>query len=142
MTTKDKLKMIHSLILQGYKLNEALKIFEEGKKLNIKKLCKDAYENAERKGFWEDIFDINFSGLEKMHWDNAIAARLALIHTEVSEATEALRNMNFENFKEELADIVIRVADLAGGLNIDLEYEIERKMEKNKLRGYKHGKQF
>ncbi|CCJ32873.1 MazG-like family protein [Caloramator australicus] len=110
--------------------------------MKISELCKEAHTNASDKGFWEDIFDIKFLRLDEMHWNNAIAARLALIHTEVSEATEALRKDDFENFKEELADIVIRVADLAGGLNIDLEHEIEKKVKKNKLREYKHGKQF
>jgi NTP pyrophosphatase (non-canonical NTP hydrolase) len=65
-----------------------------------------------------------------------------LITGEVAEAHEALRKSDFDNFKEELADIVIRVADLAGGLDIDLEDEILKKMEKNTLRPYKHGKKF
>ena len=65
-----------------------------------------------------------------------------LITTEVAEAEDGLRKDDFENFKEELADIVIRTCDLAGGLNIDLEAEIIKKMEKNKSREYKHGKAF
>jgi NTP pyrophosphatase (non-canonical NTP hydrolase) len=39
----------------------------------------------------------------------------------------------------ELADIVIRVFDLAGMLNIDIAAEIERKMRYNESRPYKHG---
>ena len=42
----------------------------------------------------------------------------------------------------ELADVAIRLADLAGGLNIDLEEEINKKMNRNKNRKYKHGKKF
>jgi len=38
--------------------------------------------------------------------------------------------------------IVIRVFDLAGGLDIDLEVEIIKKMTKNTSRPYKHGKTF
>lgn len=38
--------------------------------------------------------------------------------------------------------MAIRLGDLCGGLNIDLESEIEKKMEKNRKRGYKHGKAF
>lgn len=110
--------------------------------MKIRKLVEEAHLNARDKGFWEDIDEINFAGLDRQHWNNAIATRLALIHTEVAEATEALRHMNFENFKEELADVVIRVCDLAGGLGIDLEAEIIKKMEKNKTRTYKHGKEF
>lgn len=47
-----------------------------------------------------------------------------------------------ENFKEELADVAIRLGDLAGGLDIDLQSEITKKMDKNKDRPYKHGKAF
>ena len=52
-----------------------------------------------------------------------------LIATEVAEAEDGLRKDDFENFKEELADIVIRTCDLAGGLNIDLEAEIIKKKD-------------
>jgi NTP pyrophosphatase (non-canonical NTP hydrolase) len=65
-----------------------------------------------------------------------------LITGEVAEAHEALRINDRSNFAEELADIVIRVADLAGGLGIDLEREIIAKMEINKTREYKHNKLF
>jgi len=65
-----------------------------------------------------------------------------LIVGEVSEAQEGLRHGDIDNFKEELADVAIRLGDLAGGLNIDLEAEIKKKMEINKNRPYKHGKEF
>lgn len=42
----------------------------------------------------------------------------------------------------ELADIMIRVGDLAGQLNIDLEAVIELKMNYNKTRPIKHGKAY
>lgn len=63
---------------------------------------------------------------------------LALIHSEVTEALEADRREQ-ENFGEELADIVIRVADLAGEEGIDLEREVEEKMAKNADRPELHG---
>ena len=43
-----------------------------------------------------------------------LSRKIALCHAELSEALEALRKGD-ENFGEELADVVIRVADLAGG---------------------------
>lgn len=64
---------------------------------------------------------------------------IALFHSEASEALEAIRHNDKENFKEELADIVIRVLDCAGGLNIDLDQEVRNKMDKNRKRAYKHG---
>ena len=45
-------------------------------------------------------------------------------------------------FEDELADAVIRIADLCGAMNIDLEWQISKKLEYNKSRAYKHGKQF
>ena len=44
-----------------------------------------------------------------------------------------------EGLGSELADIVIRVFDLAGMLKIDIANEIERKMRYNVTRPYRHG---
>jgi len=62
---------------------------------------------------------------------------LMLIVSEVSEAMDAWRDT--QPIGEELADIVIRVAHMAGDLSIDLECEIEKKMAKNEARPFKHG---
>ena len=74
-------------------------------------------------------------------WEDTykIPAVLALVHSEVSEALEAFRINDKENFIEELADVVIRVLDLSEGLEMDIETAIKKKLEKNKTRGYKHG---
>lgn len=47
-----------------------------------------------------------------------------------------------EGVAVELADAVIRIADLCGYLGIDLDAVIAMKMEYNETRPYKHGKQF
>jgi NTP pyrophosphatase (non-canonical NTP hydrolase) len=44
-----------------------------------------------------------------------------------------------EGFPSELADIMIRVMDLAEGMGVDLGKEILEKHEYNKTRPYKHG---
>lgn len=70
---------------------------------------------------------------------DAVARKLCLIHSEVSEALEALRHDDLENFGEELADVVIRVLHLAHGLGIDLDHEVRTKVTKNRDREYQHG---
>lgn len=68
---------------------------------------------------------------------------LCLIHSEVSEALESLRNNEGqESFAEELADIIIRTLDLAARLNINIGYTVLRKNEINIDRPHKHGKEF
>lgn len=91
----------------------------------INQLCQQAYETAKSKG-WHDE-------------ERETGTLLALIHSEVSEALEADRKGDTENFAEELADVCIRVFDLCGANGIDLESAILNKMERNKTRSYKHG---
>lgn len=69
----------------------------------------------------------------------SILSTLMLITTEVSEAAEAVRYDDIENFKEELADIAIRLIGLCNGMDIDLGNEILKKMETNANRSHKHG---
>lgn len=64
---------------------------------------------------------------------------LALIHSETSEGLEAFRKNDKENFKEEMADMLIRVLDLAAGLEIDMDQAVADKMEKNRNRPFRHG---
>jgi NTP pyrophosphatase (non-canonical NTP hydrolase) len=68
-----------------------------------------------------------------------LCTHMALFHSEVSEATEAIRKRDRANFDEELADVVIRVASVAHGLGTDLETAIRNKMAKNATRGLYHG---
>lgn len=75
------------------------------------------------------------------NWEDTykIPAILMLITSEASEALEAFRHNNKENFAEELADIIIRVLDLTTGLKIDIDSEIDQKLDKNKNREWRHG---
>lgn len=91
----------------------------------INELCKEAFKTAKSKG-WHDE-------------PREMGTLLALIHAEVSEALEADRKRDADNFVEELADVCIRVFDLCGWMNLDLEKAIREKMEYNKTRSYKHG---
>lgn len=96
----------------------------------INDLVYSAFMTAKKKGFWESL-ELNHT---------VVLAKLALITSEIGEAVEATRKENFGNLSEELADICIRVFDLAGALQYDLEGEILSKMLINETRPYKHGK--
>lgn len=101
----------------------------------FKELQKEVHENAVEHGWWDD--------------PKEEGTLLALIHSEVSEALEdarvgLMRTTLDENgkpvgFPSELADIVIRVMDVAEFHGIDLEEEIKQKHEFNKTRPYRHG---
>ena len=68
---------------------------------------------------------------------------VALIHSEASEVLEGYRNRIPEGqhgcISEELADIIIRVFDMAEALKIDIIGAVERKHKINIARPYRHG---
>ena len=79
---------------------------------------------ADAKGFGAD---------ESRIWE-----MLALIHTEVSEATDAYKKGEpMDHVGEELIDAVIRILHLLSALNLDPDELFDDKMRKNWERPYK-----
>jgi NTP pyrophosphatase (non-canonical NTP hydrolase) len=109
--------------------------------LTIRDMQNEAWANSETHGFHEGDENKN------------IPTKLMLIVSELAEALEEFRdNTPFRYLKSdkrglpkpegigpELADVVIRVGDLAGLLGIDLEDLVIEKMEYNRGRQYRHG---
>lgn len=117
--------------------------------LHLMQIIVDAHETAKQKGFWSaygnQLTSSNWNDLQSVILEIArseISQKLALIHSEVSEALEAVREGSKEEFAEELADVLIRTADLAGALQINLSAAVASKLEKNKSRPFRHGKRF
>lgn len=93
--------------------------------MTIKQLTELIMIQAKEKGFGVKLEDIN------------VAEKIALIHSEVSEAYEAYRHKNIDGkdgLKEELGDAIQRILHLCGVLNIDATEAILKKLEYNKDR--------
>lgn len=115
------------------------------------------FQNAKSKGFWDN--------------ERNMGEALMLIVTELAEALEvhrasgqlkeftegqklSLEKMNDEEFPEtfsimvkdsfndEMADVLIRVLDLCGGYNIDIDWHVKMKMRYNATRERLHGKKY
>lgn len=119
----------------------------------LNEYAKSYYETAKSKGFWDK--------------PRNIGEMLMLITSELGEAMEAHRKGNFANketfeydikngvplkkafeknikdtFEDELADVLIRLFDMAGGLTIDLDYHVNIKNNYNQYRERLHGKKY
>lgn len=134
--------------------------------MEINELVKKAHENAVNHGFWNP--PLNFgTAIALIHSELSEALEeeregRPLVWYKCTEGdplpcnpadetdcfqyghedTCQHRNPKPEGVAVELADAVIRIADLCGHLGIDLDAVIREKMTYNEGRPYKHGKQF
>jgi len=110
--------------------------------LTIKQLVEDSHRLSVEKGWWKK--------------DPNIASKLMLVVSELAEALEEYRKTSDQKLScvyysqasdslfpkpegFELADAMIRIADIAGELNIDLDAAIQQKHRFNQSRDYLHG---
>lgn len=113
-------------------INTAIKLYSTT--LSINQLAQFTWQINKNNGW-------NVVTPEDWNDEFKIPAKLCLTHSELSEGLEGFRANDRVNFGEELADTVIRIFDIAAGLEIDLQKEITDKLLKNTKRGHRHGNQ-
>ena len=102
--------------------------------LSLNTLRDAIYQDAVAHGLWEE--DVAYP------WDDCYE----MIKDEVVELENAADDYEYgdgdiDHVCEELADVIILCFSVAGAHNVDIDAAIRRKMEINKNRPWKHGKE-
>ena len=105
------------------------------------------YEDAVAHGLWEgtdcivkECIDAAIQEGEPEDQEEMMRGfAMEVIRREVNELDEA--SVNAEAYTDELADVIIASLSVAGYLGIDIDAAVRRKMEINRARPWKHGKE-
>lgn len=109
--------------------------------LRLNALAQECHQISRDHGFW-DAWTLAEPDADGNRFNpRAISEKLALVHSEVSEALEEYRKA--EDWKatlpSELADVIIRAVELAAAFDLDIDGAVREKVEKNRSRPYLHG---
>lgn len=115
---------------------------------NLNKLSNEIHAGNKQRGFWDG--------------ERNVGELLMLVVSELGEAIEAHRKNRFtdplfvgtemtpaafaenikDTFEDEIADAIIRLFDMCGGLGIDIDFHIREKLKYNETRPTRHGKRY
>lgn len=109
--------------------------------MNLNALGAEVHATSRSKGFYDHETLPGGEGCEIQN-PSLAAEKLCLLHSEISEALDALRKDNKPLHDEELADVQIRLADYAHWCGCDLDDEVAKKMAKNRTRPRLHDRAF
>ena len=110
--------------------------------VNLNDLRDTIYADAVAHGLWEDLDkrypreDYETFGVDVDRFKRRSCAYLVR-----DEAFELIGADSVEAYSEELADTIIMCMSAAGYLGIDIDAAVKAKMEINKGRPWKHGKE-
>jgi NTP pyrophosphatase (non-canonical NTP hydrolase) len=126
--------------------------------MNIQEISKKINENAKTKGFWDNGVDIpeklmlivsevseameadRVEGYCQRNEFDRVRGSYPEDHEHYLQESESWFKENVKDtFEDELADVAIRVFDLAYQMGIDLSWHIEKKVQYNASRPRMHG---
>ena len=121
-------------------LSDAIQCVNDAPTLSLNTLRDAIYQDAVAHGLWEGVFNLE-NAVTPVGEEAIELVESAIYAEENRNAKGEIESENWKNFEEELADTIISCMSVAGKLGIDIDAAIRRKMEINKGRPWKHGKE-
>jgi len=135
--------------------------------MSLKKSNQDQKDDVFANGLTAAAKQVHKDNKQKGFWDKEreVGTLLMLATSELAEALEADRKGRYtgkivsedkekeefpqwfeqnikDTFEDEMADTVIRILDICGAMDIDLEWHINQKLKYNRTREHMHSKAY